>query len=181
MSARKDQLTRIFNSVTGTTIAVQLKHRDSAATEWKDADVIQEATFDCSKVPELLANGDEQISPATYGIWKALSERISDYSVDEKIAGMQGVFDMFVTGQWKAPSARRSTQVDAFLVQAVVNIKTDDHGQPMYSITQVQAMLNALEGDQLKALRTNATIVAEVARLKAEAAEVDTDALAGLL
>lgn len=176
MAASAKLLTRLFNEVKGSTIKVEQKHRPNADTDWSAAEVIDTQVFDVNALPDELVAGDTVISLKAYGVWKLLSERTSESTADAKLNDMRDVFDLFLAGQWRAVSASRSAQVDALFVQAIVNLK-----EGKFTPIQVQAMLQAMDADQRKALRNSEAVSREIARLKAEVGEVSADDLSDLI
>ncbi len=174
MAANKSQLTRIFNTIDAGTITVVLKSRENDGIAWKDAEVILTDTFNTEDIPAMLTNGNGSVSPHCYGIWKALSERTSDFEVTDKIAGMRDTFDQFKTGVWKSAAAPRSATLDVFFVQAVADLQS-------WSLPQAQAALTALDKDQRKALRAGEKVHKRIQELQLEAQSVDTGALSELM
>ena len=171
-SERKDKLSPV---VTVDTITVTHLHRDSIATDWKDAEVVRVIEFDVNAVPDVLVNGNEQISPKAHGLNTVLQQRASDIkNTAEKLDYYVELWAQLEAGIWREAAQPRSAQISALAVQAVATLQG-------FTIPQAQAALQACSPDERKAILAADRVVAEIAKLKAEVQSVDKESLLDLL
>lgn len=168
--------TKLAYFLTGTEVRIVL-HTADAKGEIGPADKVNEVVVDAAALPAIFMDGETQKTLMGYGILKLLQDRTSQVSssTSDKFAAMVkeaqrlAEADEAGHGKWKATVVRaegagsRSTKkVDTFLAQALVEIKG-------ISLAQATEALKALDKEQVKALASNAKVVAIVERLKGEA------------
>lgn len=176
MAAKNNQLTRIFNSLDKDFITVTVKTRANADESWQDAQVTDSRSFDVSLIADELANGEKVIYPKTYGIWKGLSERISDgKSITEKLELMDAHFANWQeTSNWKVATVRKTSNgSDTYLISALMQLKG-------LSLSQATGAVKNLSREQVDKLRANPQVADLIAKEKAVAAE-SLDSLDDLL
>lgn len=171
MAISRNQLYSIDKQVEGDILIVQLRKRPNVDTPWDQAEIVDERRFDCSEVPLELKDGNGYMKPHMYGIWKCLQERVSDVPLPEKLERKSHHFENFVNGYWKIPVARVAQRViTAYEIQAIANLQN-------WPLTKAQAALEALDAPSRVEILDSSKVRAEIAKLKAEVAAIDTKEL----
>lgn len=168
--------------VSATAVLVQrLTYTDPDAP----AVVAEEKAFEVGDVPAELANGEGVVSLAAYGLSQVLQDRVSSCDSDEKLEAMEKVFTNLVDGKWKetrqSTGSTKKASIDPFFAKGF-SMFCQGQGK---DITPEQAtiILQGLDSDQRKALRTNEDIKAFIEKAKEEAtaavADLDLTSLLG--
>jgi hypothetical protein len=179
MAKRKNPNESLDTIVTATSVTFRAKHRSKAdPAQW---DVVDSFVVECSSVPELLENGDQDpASMKAYGIRAFLCDRASDlraHGVHEYLKAIrEGYEKTLAVGVYKAKreSKARQAGLDPLLVQALVDLKG-------LSPEAAIASLKALLPDQLAGLKANPKIVQAMQAARAAAQEAEAVDLGDLL
>jgi hypothetical protein len=168
--------------VSGTAVVVQrLTYADPDAP----AVVAEEKTFAVADVPAELTNGEGVVSLAAYGLSQVLQDRVSSCDADEKLEAMEKVFGNLVDGKWKearqSTGATKKAAIDPFFAKGF-SLFLQGQGKDV-TAEQATIILQGLDADQRKALRTNDDIKAFIEKAKEEAtasvADLDLSSLLG--
>lgn len=138
-----------------------------------EATVAEEKTFDVAAIPETLANGEGEVSLAAYGLSQILQDRVSSLDADEKLEGMDKVFEQLQAGEFKAKRASsgggKKPTIDSYFAEGLARF-LQAQGKDVDANTAV-AILQSKSADERKALRQHEDIKAYIEKAKADAAE----------
>lgn len=163
-----------FNRTNANSVIIDLCERARENFDWE---IEKTVTLNISDVPEILINGEGEMSIAAYGLLKAVQDRNSALSEkalgemgltgraaqEERVRAYEETFEFFKTGFWRSPSqASKGSAVDPILAAAIAEIK----GVSIMAATQA---IKALDADGKKALRSLPVVQETMAKLRDEA------------
>lgn len=163
-------------------VVVVTAHTGESNSTYTTEDIKHQATFDVESFPELFSTGSEDITKSLsgYGLQKLLQDRTSQVTgnAQAKIEAMETEADRLrETKQWSALKERTAStkgRVDTTLAQAIAELKN-------IPIGQAEASIKALDKDQRAKIAENPAVAEIVARIKAEAKDVEATDLGDLL
>jgi len=168
-------LTLKFNRTDSTQVVMDIVEKDGEVTK-----IVETTALPLGDVPEILMDGEREMSLAAYGLLKLVQDRNSQLSnkflseqgltgreaIEARIDAYNDTYNLFKKGLYKEPSqaSAKGAAVDPIFAAAIAELKGCD-------LVAATTALKAADKDSRAALRKLPQVVEIIARMKKETEE----------